>query len=321
MLVDHVLGLSDLRSLFPPGSDVTKIYRDLIKQLHPDVNNDPRAPAAFIRLSEYYKYITGSPVKTGIKDSVITKIINWDTIGEPIVGDVTTIYTTTDNKIIKLVNSGSDNDLMDLQKSNLMAVITNPLFEKNKWVLHYIPKVLGYGTFGGKNFHLMEDYRIGYFTLEELIKRNCLTDFRHIVWIVNRVLTLLHYSHSVGLVHGAVVPNHILIDNVNHGAKLIDWTASAAPGKTPYVSNKYRHFYPKEVVRKKSDFSTDIFMLMSIFRENRLAPSQFRPVFDWAVAGSPSSRPTAAELLKIWKNTAEKVYGPPKFVKLEIDSN
>ncbi|MDP6946865.1 MAG: hypothetical protein QF464_22135, partial [Myxococcota bacterium] len=60
-------------------------------------------------------------------------------------------------------------------------------------------------------------------------------DGKVIVWILKRILELLGFVHRAGFVHGAVVPDHVLLHPRDHGANLIGWTLS-----TPWSSGKTR---------------------------------------------------------------------------------
>lgn len=44
------------------------------------------------------------------------------------------------------------------------------------------------------------------------------------VWLLKRLLELLDFVHRSGFVHGAVVPDHVLVHPRDHGAMLVGWT-------------------------------------------------------------------------------------------------
>ncbi len=52
-----------------------------------------------------------------------------------------------------------------------------------------------------------------------------------LVWLLKRLLELLGFVHRSGFVHGAVVPDHVLVHPRDHGAMLIGWTV-ATPWST-----------------------------------------------------------------------------------------
>jgi serine/threonine protein kinase len=48
-------------------------------------------------------------------------------------------------------------------------------------------------------------------------------DQRHVVWIMDRLLGLMWYYHSLGIVHGRIEPDRIRIRRSNHNALLTGW--------------------------------------------------------------------------------------------------
>jgi len=87
-------------------------------------------------------------------------------------------------------------------------------------------------------------------------------------WMFNRILELLAWSHDQGVLHGAVLPEHVLIHPVTHGAVLLDWSYAIEdfgdPGSGPRltaISSSRRDFYPPEVFAKHpATPATDIYM-------------------------------------------------------------
>jgi len=49
-------------------------------------------------------------------------------------------------------------------------------------------------------------------------------DQRHVVWVMGRMLGLLWYVHSLGMVHGRIAPSRIRIRPSNHNALLTGWS-------------------------------------------------------------------------------------------------
>jgi serine/threonine protein kinase len=55
----------------------------------------------------------------------------------------------------------------------------------------------------------------------------------HAVWILSRLLSVLGFAHSLGIVHGNVEPAHVLVSPPDHNVFLIDWSyAAVEPAKT-----------------------------------------------------------------------------------------
>ena len=75
-------------------------------------------------------------------------------------------------------------------------------------------------------------------------------------WIWRRLLIALGYAHDRAVVHGAVLPTHVLVHPEAHGLLLIDWTASVldAPVTGAHVtaiSPAYEAWYPLAVLARK----------------------------------------------------------------------
>lgn len=56
-------------------------------------------------------------------------------------------------------------------------------------------------------------------------------DPRHAVWIWRRILEVLGFVHASGLVHGAVLPEHVVLHARDHGAALVGWSAAGRAGE------------------------------------------------------------------------------------------
>ncbi len=82
---------------------------------------------------------------------------------------------------------------------------------------------------------------------------------KDMAWIWRRTLYALDYYHGLGLIHGALTPDHILIEPSEHGVVIIGWTSSVNSGKSlKIVSSAYKQWYPdwaltKDGARKSLD--------------------------------------------------------------------
>lgn len=76
-------------------------------------------------------------------------------------------------------------------------------------------------------------------------------DARDVAWIWRRLLAVLGFAHSQGVVHAAVLPVHVLIEPREHKLVLIDWCSAAdappGPGWPPaLVHGGYASWYRRE---------------------------------------------------------------------------
>jgi serine/threonine protein kinase len=157
-------------------------------------------------------------------------------------------------------------------------------------------------------------------------------DARHFVWIFTRLLSTLSFAHSQGVVHGAILPAHVLINPVTHGIHLVDWCFTVPKNRTIIAMSKgYTSYYAPEVIDKRPATSaTDIYMaamcmayiLGADFGNFPLDPSlhpKFKRLLETCLFKNPSRRPHDAwELLEEVQSIAKEAFGPKKFVKLEM---
>jgi hypothetical protein len=150
-------------------------------------------------------------------------------------------------------------------------------------------------------------------------------DPRDAAWMWRRLLVALGFAHRAGVVHGAVLPVHIMIHPGDHGLALVDWCYSVPScyaqtdpsGLVPAIVTRFADWYPAEVAaRRPASPGTDIFMAarcmtelmgdripraLSLFaRGCRLRAPRRRPADAWALLGELD------ELL-------ERLYGPRTF--------
>lgn len=103
-------------------------------------------------------------------------------------------------------------------------------------------------------------------------------DQRHMVWVMDRILRVLGYVHSIGMVHGCISPDKVLIRPDNHSAMITGWChAVYQPATTgERVVFEDRVFQAPEVTESKNIGPwTDIYSLGK--------------TLIWLVGGNPST--------------------------------
>jgi hypothetical protein len=165
----------------------------------------------------------------------------------------------------------------------------------------------------------------------------------HAAWVWRRLLMALGRTHDLGIVHGAVVPTHVLIHPKFHYVLLVDWCyasikADAYPPIKAVVP-MFRHdglhkdWYPQEVLNKEAPSpATDLFQaartliyLMgadvierdgsyyAIWRAKNyaLSPGPMRAYFQGCLQVKQEMRPQSAwKLLKEFDELLKRL-GPP----------
>jgi serine/threonine protein kinase len=159
---------------------------------------------------------------------------------------------------------------------------------------------------------------------------------RTVVWIWKRLLQLLSFVHANKFAHGAVLPEHIIINAPNHGALLVGWSACAAFGQViEPIDERQRVFYPPSLTDDTvlvASCELDLYMLARSLvwlvggdsRTGKL-PSKI-PVKladllrDASGFGNNPNGLTlsAIEMHDTVKRLAREVYGSPAFIPLVL---
>lgn len=317
-----------------PGSreEQDRIYKDLAKACHPDKVRDKSmrkaAEDAFKKLSNFYANRDGGKPATST-----AKIGNWAIVRPLGKGDIADVYLAetsgdgatalrikTASAAFKIARDPDDNDLMGFE-----LVALKDLWKGKSQFTKYLPKAVDSFTASGRatNVITLADECFSLSEIHTIFPDGL--DFRHGVWMMNRLLSVLGFIHNSGYIHGAITPDHLMYRPKDHGLILIDWTCSIKSGSgrhIPLLVDRWKALYPPEVARKKAATpGADIYMAAECINHavNGNRPKRFKPLFDHCWAGSPSSRPHDAwELQQRWVDVAEKEYGPAKFLALDL---
>lgn len=292
---------SELMTKNGPGAT----YRMLVKVVHPDVAPAGRSPAAtqaFARLSVLWAEREGRLFSTGRA--------TYRVGGVAAAGDIAELYAV-DDALLKMPRRPGDNDLMQAEAFALSTLDTP-----------YAPRLLESFTHEDENrarrtVNVIARQR-GFVSLAEVqAAYPGGLDPRDVAWMWRRLLTGLGWAHQAGLVHGAVLPEHVLIHPGEHGLVLVDWCYSVQAGGTvPALVAKHRAAYPPEVLGKQpAGAATDIFMATGLMlRLIRNPPDALRRFARGCRYDKPRMRPQDAWLLlKEFDELLGDLYGPRRF--------
>lgn len=119
---------------------------------------------------------------------------------------------------------------------------------------------------GGQQYRVnVMDLRPGFVSVADLIRMfPSGLDPVHVGWVGRRVLAQVMAAEKVRLVHGAIVPDHVLIEPTKHEVIHIGWAHAVDPTinqKVSHVVTRWKDCYPKEVIRREpATAKTDIAM-------------------------------------------------------------
>lgn len=159
-------------------------------------------------------------------------------------------------------------------------------------------------------------------------------DPRDMAWMWRRVLAALSFAHSVGIVHGAVLPTHILVEPAQHGIILIDWGYAVNIGSGGYIraiSADYEAWYPTEVFDKQPPLAGhDIYMgarcMIELIGGDGAAkripstvPDAMRRYFEWCLTEGTRLRPQdALKMRDEFDRLLERLYGARRFREFKM---
>jgi serine/threonine protein kinase len=326
-----------------------KKYRDFSRIAHEDKHqNNPAdkiaSHAAFTRLSELWmeaqaRIGKGIYGKAGsLKPTVIKTARTLYTIESGLAaGDYANLYrgfyvdknNDRADVLIKMARQPVDNDMLDNEAHTLTAlhVATDKLALAS---IQYPAVLESFTTKPESRRTNVFKWREGYRPLNDIVATYPGgVDPRHFVWIWNRLLMLLSVTHQQGIIHGAVLPSHILVHPETHDLTLVGWTfAEKSKEHVKAISAGHHSWYPPEVLSKRpASAATDIYMaarsMVYILGGHGEAPvsvpAPFRRFLASCLIEMQARRPSDAYALhEEFQEVARSVYGRRRFVRLEL---
>ncbi len=259
------------------GKDEDKLasnYRRMARVLHPDGKNaidQQLASDAFVKLQSFYdtakKAVANDTYGELPRVTITSRKFIHELIGNTWEGDISQVYQSItngnssavgDDSVVKLVRSPRNNDLMENEASSLRKIYRcNDIAEFQP----YFPMLFDSFKHNQSRANVLS-YLDGFYTLKQVReaygeKLNPLDA----AWMWRRMLVALGAAHEAGVVHGAVLPEHVMIQPEQHGLVLIDWCYSGEPGDKPKaMSKKYKDLYPPDFKDEELLPGTDVYM-------------------------------------------------------------
>jgi serine/threonine protein kinase len=288
------------------------------------------------------------PVKSKMAPQVIQtpkrKYIITDLIAE---GDLSEVYRCTYEEdggekqaAFKIAASAGDNDFMENEVRVLGAMYPKKQLEERFY--RYLPKPLdsfslraGRETPRRVNVTQLAD---GYVPLSAVMAAYPKgVDYRDAVWMFKRCLAGLWYVNTRKLVvHGAILPTHLLVHPTGHGCKIVDWCYAVQDWETKTyhvkaISKAYRAYYAPEILAKKPPTpQTDLYMLgkcvvallggdVTTGRMPDSTPKPVRTFISSLLIENQGKRPDdAGKLHEEFDALLQNVVGKPKYRPLEM---
>lgn len=242
MTIEEVLSAKTWEDLFPEDKTAArKKFRQFSKTIHPDINDDPRASDAFIKLRYFYGLQqNGSTAQngsqTGSKDSL-----------EQLLNDGVFSLSRASGRIFWVALNKSDNDLMRNGEKGMRKL------EKEAEAPQFFPKVKGTLRDVQGREGVEVEYPQGTWSLDSYET----LEPRNLVWIFKRILVALINAHELGLIHSNLTTKAIMVLPEDHGLILDNWGYHTKKGEQLIV--KPEGYVPQEYLKtKRSDEWLDL---------------------------------------------------------------
>lgn len=318
--------------LFDSDSLTNRVrYLKFSKILHPDANPDnmqKKATDAFAKLTQFYNESLGpvTPKATWIlstkKHSYVAESVAF------MKGDIANLYSVTwmngeaeMTGVLKIPRKPNQSNIIQ-HEASILRRLQKEGIEKFRC---YVPAVYDLfrhrdnATKATRACMVMEGLE-GFYSLAEVMEAypHYGITGRDIAWIWRRLLVALGFAHRVGIVHGAVWPEHVMIHPEMHGLVLVGWGQSTEiGGKISIIDPAYESQYPSEVLnRQPVNEATDIHMaaITMLAAMGSCAPKGMRAFGKGCTLEKNSMRPHDAwELKDEFDELLENMYGKRKF--------
>lgn len=342
-VADRLAHVDHYTEIFPDPDLIRDIYRDLAQVVHPD-----RAPFGQVALStvafqklNQLKAEAEQMVAEGrfgqrrVLATITSRKGRYEVTRAVADGDLTKLWLTsvtneegTSPAVLKVAKSPKDNDLV-AQEARALKKLHAPLFDEDGEIItppsrhvltRHFPEL--HDTFlhsEGRRRANVLSYHEGFYPLDKVIKWSPHgLPPEHLAWVWRRVLMALGYAHDQGIVHGAVLPPHILIHPESHGVLLIDWCYSVVIDSESITYVKavvpmFKQGYPEEVLNKdQPGAATDLYMAaQTMLWSSTKLPKAMKAYFEGTKLSKQSMRPQNAWLLLEEFDDLLKVLGHP----------
>jgi hypothetical protein len=326
--------------VFGSGDDPSVVFRKLARSCHPDFHpTEPLAAKVFQQLSAL-KNEADIRVRKGnwgkrlpLPHCVPLKIGKYNAKPHPRIGDIADLYTTEGGKeLIKVARNHDDNDLLRAEIVALKALskIDGPIREgvpvliDNFWIEATMKREANVIT----NFS-------GFVTAQQVHVKIENVDTRTGVWMFKRILAVLTWTHHFRLVHGAILPPHVMfypdndggsgVDPRKHSIRMIDWCYSVNYEERTRLSSWIPawqdHYAPELLSKKYIGPASDIYMaakLMVYLCGSLWMPALGKILVKCLDSDYKKRYQKAGDVLQDWKEAAAKEYGSPKWIAFNL---
>ncbi len=245
--------------------------------------------------------------------------------------------------VIKVLRAHSDLDLFERQAMvldhllssghapvSLHSRIPQPLFRDGTLA----PSALSNGSADDSSMRaFVYRYRSGFTqTLDDVVRAfPGGVEGQHVAWMWRRILEALHWIHSCGVVHGAILPQHLVVHARDHGVNLLGFGCAARLSEREPIAAialERPEFYPEDMrAGRPATPDLDLVMAARVIRYVLSGGRHTLPEGAPAALGrllqsctQPKSLPTtdAWRLRSLVGEAARQDFGPPKYYRFDL---
>lgn len=142
-------------------------------------------------------------------------------------------------------------------------------------------------------------------------------DERDMVWMFKRLLAAVWVAHSIGVVHSAVLPEHVLLDLKTHGIWLLDWMHTNKISNKPKIKMlASKDYYPEYTLTVENSTALDIHMvamcMINLMGGINNVSKEIRLILRACTMGATDAKEVHEQLEKIVKKLYGSVFRPFK---------
>jgi serine/threonine protein kinase len=321
-----------------PQAALKRRYRELVTIAHPDHNQGSIGAAneACMALQEWHAaaqlQLAQGVYGVAPRIRAATKLHQYLGYAPPLQGDLCELFPAEaagDPVLLKVARQARNNDLLQAEAQALRKI--DRALDGQTARAHFptlVEHFLLRDATGAQRQTNVLRAEPGYVSLAEVLRAYpsglAAADA---AWMFNRILTVLGVAHSLGIVHGAVVPAHVLVRPADHNGMLIDWCYSVPAGEPlKAISPPYAADYPPEVhARQPATPATDLYMAARCMARllgshpttlelPKSVPRPIRTLLSACLLPAPQRR--AGDAWQVFEDFHEilgRLYGPPQF--------
>jgi hypothetical protein len=250
---------------------------------------------------------------------VIDQVGDYLILDEITKGEVSTLYRAIKGGklfALKVANPGREGMI-----AKEASVLTTLLDDCDPRLVPYLPEfheTLVHDDQWVNVFTYLEDF----YSLKQVLARYPGgIGAKDMAWMFRRLLVVLGFAYDQQFVHGAIVPDHVMIHPEMHGLVLVDWCYSTMDDlDSAHRSLEYEDWYPPKSDGHALDLNLAARTMLYVTAGDPVRstipphmPREFRPFFN--ALTMPAARPVSHpwEVQRHFDDLLERLFGPRKF--------